>query len=133
MENFGIVERVSLSSFVYDMVEEGFTVQGAEELYNYLEDLAWDMQESIDYDIVAIRCDYSEYTKYDFVLEYIDSETLEKLEQELREDDELEESETLEDYINDNSVTSLRHIYDNFCLTELIISEYSDKVLIREY
>lgn len=133
MENFGLVKRVSLSSFVDDMVGEGFTVQGAEELYNYLEDAAWSMQESIEYDIVAIRCEYSEYTKYDFVLEYVDSETLEKLEQELREDEELEEDETLEDCINDNSVTSLSHIYDNFCLTELIISEYSDKVLVRAY
>lgn len=133
MENFGLVERVSLSSFVDDMVDEGFSVQGAEELYNYLEDLAWDMQESIDYDIVAIRCDYSEYTKYDFVLEYVDSETLEKLEQELREDEELEEDETLEDYFNDNSISSLNHIYDTLDLTDRIICDYGDKVLISEY
>lgn len=133
MENFGLVERVSLSSFVDDMVDEGFSVQGAEELYNYLEDLAWDMQESIDYDIVGIRCDYSEYTKYDFVLEYVDSETLEKMEQELREDEELEEDETLEDYFNDNSISSLNHIYDDLCLSDRIICDYGDKVLVSEY
>lgn len=60
--------------------ENWFTMKGAEILLQYLEDLSEDTWQDIEFDEIAIRCDYSEYTfeelskdyNYGYLLEDID-------------------------------------------------------------
>jgi len=57
-----------------------FTYNGASALYEYLTDLEEDMDQEIEFDRVAIRCDYSEYKTLDEILnQYDDINTLDDL------------------------------------------------------
>jgi len=50
--------------------DNGFTYTWASALIDYLDDLSDDIGENIEFDQVAIRCDYSEYTKDEILREY---------------------------------------------------------------
>ena len=57
-----------------------FTYNGASALYQYLTDLEEDLGEEIQFDKVAIRCDYSEYDTLDEILNQYDNiNTLDEL------------------------------------------------------
>ncbi len=47
-----------------------FSYSGARALVEYLDDLSDDIWENIEFDKVAIRCDYSEYTKDELISDY---------------------------------------------------------------
>jgi len=53
-----IVKTVTLNEFASTMHEDGFSREGAEALFEFLDDLGTD----IEMDPIAFRCQYSEYT-----------------------------------------------------------------------
>ena len=58
-----------------------WSYEGAEALVNYLEELSDDIGTDIEFDLVAIRCQYSEYSSMDELLEdYSSSDKEEVLE-----------------------------------------------------
>ena len=74
----------------------GWSIEGAKALVEYLEELEEDLWEEFEFDIVAIRCDYSEMS-IDEVLESYEDIRKEFKERE-KEDDE-EEEEIIKDII----------------------------------
>ena len=63
-------QNVTESQFIQDITGDEYnsmSYHGAKALYNYLVELEQDCDMEIEHDIVAIRCDYSEY---DSALEY---------------------------------------------------------------
>ena len=60
-----LVKRVSFYDFVKEFEEFGregqFSYEGKEALYNYLNELAEDIGEPIELDIIGICCDFTEY------------------------------------------------------------------------
>ena len=57
-----------------------FTYNGASALYQYLTNLEEDIGQEIQFDHVAIRCDYSEYKTLDEILNQYDKiDTLDEL------------------------------------------------------
>ena len=68
--------------FVQEMRKEkyGFSYEGAEALFNYLEELEDDCGTVIEYDPIAFRCDYSEYENFKAIQDdYKDLKDLEDL------------------------------------------------------
>ena len=60
-----LVKRVSFNDFVKEFEEFGreeqFSFEGKKALYNYLNELAEDLGEPIELDVVGICCDFTEY------------------------------------------------------------------------
>jgi hypothetical protein len=50
--------------------DTGFSVDGLEILFNYLEQLESDIGEDIELDPIALRCDYSESAPYEIAQNY---------------------------------------------------------------
>lgn len=48
----------------------GWSYQAAHALYDYFEELSEGIGEDIEFDAVAIRCDWNEYTLEDFAQDY---------------------------------------------------------------
>ena len=75
-------QNVSSSQFVDAIVGDDYndmSYAGANALFEYLEDYASDGEE-IDFDLVAIRCDFAEYENLEAVLsDYDNIKTLEDL------------------------------------------------------
>lgn len=63
-----------------DKMVKWFSYNGANALFEYLEDLERDIGEEIEFDPVAIRCDYSEYENLEEIKEHYNIETMEDLE-----------------------------------------------------
>jgi len=81
----------------------GWTYAGARALAEYMEQYEEDTGEDMELDIVAIRCDYSEYDDLkDWAIDFFgEKEAKEKFE--IEKDDDWEEVESeIEEYINDN-------------------------------
>jgi hypothetical protein len=49
---------------LYRNKDNGFSYEGAKALADYLEQLEEDLGEDIELDVVAIRCEYTEYENY---------------------------------------------------------------------
>ena len=59
---------------------DNFSYEGLNALYNYLEQLEDDMEKSIELDVIALCCEYSEYKNLEHLQEdYSDIETMEDL------------------------------------------------------
>ena len=71
-----IKQTVSLHTFrdafmLSDSYKNNFTYGGLKALYDYLENLSDDMGEDLEFDMVALCCEYSEYkSAYDAMSEY---------------------------------------------------------------
>lgn len=59
--------------------DNGFSYAGARVLVDYLDELSEDCGKNIEFDSVAIRCDYSEYTKEELIENYSYSAGVEKV------------------------------------------------------
>jgi hypothetical protein len=58
-----------------------FSYEALEALFNYFEQLEQDMGEELDFDVIAICCDYMEYKNFqELKSNYLDIKTLEDLE-----------------------------------------------------
>ena len=67
----GLVQRVYLSDFHRAFEAKGritqFSVDGLDALFHYIDELACDMDEVMELDVIAICC---EFTEYDNIMEY---------------------------------------------------------------
>ena len=71
-----MIKQVYESEFIDKLTNDeyaSFTYYGASALYDYLTDLEEDIGEEIQFDRVAIRCDYSEYKTLDEILNQYDN------------------------------------------------------------
>jgi len=92
------------ATWLADNKDNGFTRAGAFALIEYLEEIESDCGEEIEFDAVAIRCDYSEYADLaDFAACYFADNGQRDADAGIEEDD---SEETIEDklreYIQDN-------------------------------
>ena len=65
MNKYGFVEAF-VNNIVY---RNNFSYRGLEKLFEYLEDLEEDLGEKIEFDLIAIAC---EYTEYEDIKEFIE-------------------------------------------------------------
>lgn len=90
-------QSISLHTFrsaFQQMRPDNFSYSGLEILFNYLEALEDDMGEKLEFDVIALCCDYSEDTYSSLAENYsIDLSACE---------DEEECMETVKDYLQDN-------------------------------
>jgi hypothetical protein len=80
----GLIETVNLDRFISAFKEAGraeqFSYKAKEALYNYFEQLSEDIGEPIEFDVIAICCEYTEYTSFEKLQEeYNDIKSLEDL------------------------------------------------------
>ena len=81
-----MIETVTKSTFIdsfrsSDTYRDNFSYMGLDALYDYLEELEEDTGIQIQFDLVAICCDFSEYDSLEELIDDYDSiETLEDLE-----------------------------------------------------
>lgn len=61
-----LIKKVSFNDFLEEFEKYGrenqFSYEGKKALFNYLEELGEDLGEPIELDIIAICCDFTEYT-----------------------------------------------------------------------
>lgn len=61
-----LVKKVSLNDFLDEFKEyereDNFSYEGKKALYNYLNELGEDLGEPIELDVIAICCDFTEYS-----------------------------------------------------------------------
>lgn len=74
MNKFNLVLSVNESLFIdmfrkYNRIDN-FTYQGLQELFNYLDDLADEMDEPIELDVIGLCCEYYEGNAQDIVNDY---------------------------------------------------------------
>ena len=90
-----IVMTMDKGDFVARLVGDrhaSWSVEGAEVLFDYLDEVSDDTGEPIEFDLVALRCDYSE----DTVDEIIDYHSLDVSD---AEDDEDEKTDLVRDFL----------------------------------
>jgi hypothetical protein len=79
-----IYQTVNESAFHDAFINYGrkdqFSYEGRKALFEYLENLAEDLGEPMELDVIALCCDYSEEYLEDIKKNYTDIETLEDLE-----------------------------------------------------
>lgn len=77
-----IIDKLTKSNFIQRFREvrpDNFTYTGLEALYDYYDDLSEDTGTDIEFDPIAICCDWSEYKSFDEALKYYtDCETKEE-------------------------------------------------------
>ena len=78
-----MIKQVYEYEFIDTLIRDeyaSFTYNGAYALYEYLTNLEEDIGQEIQFDHVAIRCDYSEYKTLDEILNQYDKiDTLDEL------------------------------------------------------
>lgn len=94
-----IVMTMDKGDFVARLIADknaSWSVEGAEVLFDYLDEVSDDTGEPIEFDLVALRCDYSEDTVDDLIDQYdIDVSDAE--------DDEDEKTDLVRDYLERNT------------------------------
>lgn len=71
-----VVNTMTVDQMARDLIDDdnaGWTRSGAYALAEYLDELSEDIGEPIEWDRVAIRCDFSEYTLSDLLSNFGDS------------------------------------------------------------
>ena len=78
-----MIRQVSNSEFIDDLFKDDYanwSYEGADALYEFLTELEEDTGEQIEFDRVALRCEYSEYKNLEDILSQYDNiNTLEDL------------------------------------------------------
>ena len=94
-----IIMTMSKADFVERLVADknaSWSAEGAEVLFDYLDEMGDDICASIEFDLVGLRCDYSEDTVDDLIDQYdIDVSDAE--------DDEDEKTDLVRDYLERNT------------------------------
>jgi hypothetical protein len=73
-------DTITAYQFSDAMIEQGFSYEGTKALFEYFEQYEQDTGEQMEFDPVAIRCDFDEYENLQEIKEnYQDIETLEDL------------------------------------------------------
>lgn len=100
----------------------GWSSAGSLAMVEHLEDLEEDLGEEIDLDVVAIRCDYTEFESLQsWLCEYYGADLHDALKRAGIDDDELDDDEVIDDWIRS-------HIQDHGTLIEfnegIIVSSF---------
>ena len=94
-----IIVTMGKADFVERLIADknaSWSVEGAEALFEYLDELSYDICEPIEFDLVGLRCDYSEDTVDDLIDQYdIDVSDAEH--------DEDEKTDLVRDYLERNT------------------------------
>jgi hypothetical protein len=61
-------KTIDSSEFCNEMVKHGFSYNGAKELFDFFEEMEEDGMEEIEFDPIAIRCEYTEYGSIEDVM-----------------------------------------------------------------
>ena len=56
-----MIDTITQNTFTDAMIKNGFSYEGSNALFDYLEDLENDTETKIDFDPIAFRCDFTEY------------------------------------------------------------------------
>lgn len=74
-----MIKTVSKSEFMDDLRDYGFSYEGLDSLFDYLEDV---YEESYEFDAIGVASDWSEYDDFEAYLEdgNTDAETMDELE-----------------------------------------------------
>ena len=56
-----MIDTITEDKFIDEMIKHGFSYDGSNALFNYLEQLEEDCDIKIEFDPIAFRCDYDEY------------------------------------------------------------------------
>ena len=56
-----MIDTITEHQFTDEMIKHGFSYDGSNALFNYLEQLEEDCDIKIEFDPIAFRCDYDEY------------------------------------------------------------------------
>jgi len=56
-----MIDTITEFQFIDEMIKHGFSYDGSNALFNYLEQLEEDCDIKIEFDPIAFRCDYDEY------------------------------------------------------------------------
>jgi hypothetical protein len=73
-------DTITAYQFSDAMIEQGFSYEGTKALFEYFEQYEQDTGEQMEFDPVAIRCDFDEYENLQEIKKnYQDIETLEDL------------------------------------------------------
>lgn len=94
-----IVVTLDRGEFVARLIADenaSWSAEGAEVLFNYLEEMADIMGEPYEFDLVGLRCEYSEGT-VDEIIDYYDIDVSDA------EDDEDEKTDLVRDYLERNT------------------------------
>ena len=79
-----MIKNINFNDFCDGFPESysnNFTYEGKQALFDYLEELENELDESIEFDPVALSCDYTEYSDFkELQGNYWDIETMEELE-----------------------------------------------------
>jgi len=71
-----MIRQVSNSEFIDDLFKDDYanwSYEGADALYEFLTELEEDTGEQIEFDRVALRCEYSEYENLEDILSQYDN------------------------------------------------------------
>ena len=83
-----MIQQVDFNQFVdafKNMNRDNFTHQGYSVLFEYFETLEADCDMTIDFDVIAICCDYSEYTESQLTNDFGLDQTFKNMSEELSE------------------------------------------------
>ena len=76
-------KRIDKYEFIREMNDyhlgNCFSYDGLSVLYDYLEELEEELGEEIEFDVVALHCQYEEIPIYDFIRYYYDDEDIEEI------------------------------------------------------
>lgn len=82
-KTFGIVDTLTRFRFVDEFKKirpDNFSYEGLHALFDYLENLSYDMGEPIEFDPIGICCDFAEYESFkQFQEDYSDIEDFDQL------------------------------------------------------
>jgi len=89
-----MIETLNASQVAHKLLQDenaGWSYKGAHALAEYLEQYEEDIGESMELDVVAIRCDFSEYTTaLEYALEHSWGNSIDQLDAEVMENPQLE-------------------------------------------
>ena len=75
-----MIDTITQNTFTDAMIKNGFSYEGSNALFDYLEDLENDTETKINFDPIAFRCEYDEYESLKEVQEnYQDIKSLDDL------------------------------------------------------
>lgn len=82
------IKTTVTKNYFMDSLRTNFSYDGASALYEYYDELSDDLGEDIEFDLVAIRAEWSEYTLDEYNQEFgLELEDLDELEKLLEKDD----------------------------------------------
>ena len=97
---------------------DNFSYKGLRALFDYLEDYEEQCETEIEFDVIALCCDYSELSYTDVYDQYLDYQLSDGEKERFKEED-TDQVEFVQNYLNDNTMYML--VDDTHDMSDLII------------